>query len=130
MKHILQRRRTDCGVASLAMILGISYNKALNALFPNKKKNTTYDVNLVRFIVALKKLNVKFDIKDVRIKALDKCNIANFKYPSIVAISQFGLGHAVIWTGSEILDPLSKTSYDLDYYQSRLLWILPLKDLK
>jgi ABC-type bacteriocin/lantibiotic exporter with double-glycine peptidase domain len=130
MRHILQRRRTDCGVASLAIILGISYSKALNALFPNKKKNTTYDVNLVRFFAALKKLNVNYNVRDVRIKALDKCSIVNFKHPSIIAINQSGLGHAVIWTGNEILDPASKTSYDLEYYQSRLLWILPLKDLK
>jgi ABC-type bacteriocin/lantibiotic exporter with double-glycine peptidase domain len=65
MKIIRCKRNNDCGVASLAMIAGISYRKAMKILHPEMfgwffiKRNCDASTPLGDLIAALDKLGIK-----------------------------------------------------------------------
>jgi ABC-type bacteriocin/lantibiotic exporter with double-glycine peptidase domain len=119
VKYVRQRYNNDCGVASLAMVAGIPYAKAMRMLHPNHKKGEPYSTTLIELSKALKILGFKN-------KAV-YCDLSTLKQRAIVSVSNKGLFHAVAWTGSEIFDPAYK-AHELDYYQDRLNWVLVIQD--
>ena len=52
--HVSQRRSTGCGIACLAMVAGVSYRKAVKAIFGNRKVKD-HQVDVDQLAKALKK---------------------------------------------------------------------------
>lgn len=108
MRLICQKYRTDCGVSSLAMIANCSYEQALKAIFPQRKKHTSYATTIEDLTNGLKRLKRKSIWKS---PLLDNKKISLLKLKkNAILILSFGNAdfHAVVWNARKkaIFDPL------------------------
>jgi ABC-type bacteriocin/lantibiotic exporter with double-glycine peptidase domain len=102
MKYIKQRHTNGCGVAALAMVTGISYDRALKLIDPKRKSGTKYPgTSLEQALKTFTKMGIKYQIHfDTKLK-----DIKNNAYVS--ASLPCGCRHAVVWDAEnkKILDP-------------------------
>lgn len=100
IRFVPQRRSTDCGVACIAMIAGVSYQEAFDAIgFPAECEEfyTTH----TRLTNALRRLGVSVSRRKFR-------SWVDIPGPAIVAVnhrSNRQLFHWVTFDGRQILDP-------------------------
>ena len=106
MKLVLQKRSTDCGVASLAMISGANYDEALAAVFPNRKPHTSYATTLENIAEGFARLGLAVSC-DIPFLTGDKTSLTQIKRNALIILD---LGdfeyHAVVWC------PWKKAIYD------------------
>ena len=63
MRRVRQRHRHDCGVAVVAILANVSYEIALDAVFPGRKKPRELRTTGQRLARALKKFGLRCDGK-------------------------------------------------------------------
>ena len=126
MKSIKQRHNSSCGPTCLAMILGVSYEKALKIAHPNHKKGKSYSTLYDRIAKVLDKYNIEYEIKHPR-------NLPMYKNEkAIIYIGRkhvltkgpyagMFMGHWIVWDPEkqEFLDPGTKRH--LNYYKAAYL---------
>ena len=57
MDFISQPHKSSCGIASLAMILGITYEKAVATVFPTRKKHSGYGTTINHLLNGFNRLD-------------------------------------------------------------------------
>lgn len=110
-KHIKQKGKWDCCIASIAMMVGEDYAVVLLAyekLYPNHKKKGLSDDEILKLLKAFK---CRPKIIDAVIK-----NISGLMF--LPSKNENG-SHAVYFNGREILDPNYKVP-GKKYYQKKL----------
>lgn len=130
MRKIRQRHRSGCTVASLAILLGISYNKALNILYPDHQPYQRIPGDLDKIVEAFKRAKVKtifhMNFSKLFLGSNDNVvEIKSFKNPALLCIYQQDFSkfnHAVVWDPitKKVLDPGRKRNLPVSYYQRRL----------
>lgn len=110
MKYVRQKHVKGCGVASLAMVTGLSYNDALKLIDPQRQKGKEYrGTALEQVLKAFNDMGVKYRIHfNSKLK-----DIKNDAY--ICASLPCGCRHAVAWDAKnkKILDPdTTEVSHD------------------
>jgi ABC-type bacteriocin/lantibiotic exporter with double-glycine peptidase domain len=120
MKYIRQRHNDDCGIASLAMVAGISYRKAYKLLRPMGNRVWCLGTWDEEICGAMRELGIDYEL------TYDK-SFFKLGRPAIVAIDvgESGFTHAVAYdpkTGS-IMDPgiMYMTGYSLSYCKRKFL---------
>lgn len=102
MKYIRQRHANGCGVASLAMATGISYDRAMKLIAPNRKKGTVFEgILLEQTLKALNDMGATYRVRFDR-------KLRQIKNDALISISlPCGCRHAVAWDAKtkQILDP-------------------------
>lgn len=111
MQHIKQRFGTYCFPTCIAMIAGISHEKAIKVVHPRRKKHSNYATNVIQGSKALNKLKILYDWKFNFAKLFNekKLKFKDIKNPAIICIKypeQEKYNHVVVW------DPLMKKIYD------------------
>ena len=61
MKPIKQQHETGCGIAAIAMIAGVSYQKALEITHPNYLRRKQQFINWKQLRNSLDKFGIKYD---------------------------------------------------------------------
>lgn len=125
MKRVQQKHRLGCFNACIAMITGLSYEKALKLVHPKRRKGEYTETHLPEVVVALIKINADYKL------TFDK-NIKNIKNPAIVIVKwKNGSSHAVVWDPElkKILDPWKPIS-KLNDYKKYFLYAIEIKSLK
>lgn len=111
---------TDCGIVALSTITGLSYNKTLKTVLPNRRKYADYGVSINDLLNFCSK-------HKLRIKGKTSPIIKNLKHHSLIIIevplhNKKSDLHAVVWDAEskKILDAggWGKT---IKYYQKRAL---------
>jgi hypothetical protein len=111
-----QKYKSDCGIASIAALLDISWEDARKAIFPNRKKGKSYATSIDDLISGFARLghnsNWKFPLKKKR-----RIGLIDIKKDAIL-ILDFGDNeyHAVSWSHKEkaVYDPLMDRPLYLD----------------
>jgi len=123
MRRIRQRHKSSCGPTCLAMVLGISYNKALEITHPNhikgKSYSTTFEdiekvlkLNKVNYIVKHPNKLPKYKKEKAIIYIARKRVLTKGPYVGMLA------GHWIVWNpeNQEYLDSCNKKHNN--YYKS------------
>ena len=135
IKKIRQKHRSGCSVASLAMLLGISYQQALWTLHPNHQPYETVcgDMWTIKDALVRAKAKLIFHSNLGKLHKIDdeEVDIRSFKKPAILGIYQrdiSGANHAVVWDPDtqKVLDPGRKRNLPVNYYQRRLVFAFEL----
>lgn len=140
MKLIKQRHTTGCGIASLAMVAGISYAAACKLLHPKHvlrhKLSAIYEPDVV---ASLRKLGIKANAvkartltngvpRIIQIKELTQPSILIIEVPKRYGKIEFEntTMHAVVWDpiSKKILDPNPIPALKYDFYQKNLRWVI------
>jgi hypothetical protein len=103
MKYVSQKHRNGCGVASLAMVTGIGYDRSMKILAPKRKPGSFYHgTTLEQTLRALTKLRIQYRM------VFDHISFDRIKNPAYISFVQpCGCRHAVAWDPQtkKILDP-------------------------
>lgn len=136
MKKIRQKHKTGCTVASLAMLLNISYEEALKLLYPDRKSGKvagSFDLLVETF--KREKIKTKFhnNLISVFTGSKDNFKIKDLKKPTLVCIYARDIAngnHAVVWDPikKRILDPGMEKSFPIKWYQDRLTFAFELEE--
>lgn len=107
MKHVRQKHTTSCGVAAFAMVMNLSYRKAMKILFPKRFwwfSDATTKISMLR--TGCKKLGYdtelvagELDFTKIRTRTV-------LIVQPLVAQEDPEIKHAVVW------DPLTKSVLD------------------
>ena len=136
MKYIKQKHKYGCAVACLAMLTDVSYEGALNYLYPKRKYRSK--------VAAIKQLETVKTLIELGFnpKVLYPDNLLSIKTKALLVIKGSpGYTHAVVWDPKSkmVLDPaISHFSYikelnikDIkkynDYYKKNLCYALRIK---
>jgi hypothetical protein len=118
MKHVYQKHVNTCGVASFAMLTGISYDKSLRLFHPCREPGSIVETTSLeddRRVFAKVGIPIMVKWKPVKLKNLHKDALISITLPIKYGSSCWcGKGHhAVVWDHKEqiIRDP-SKLSYN------------------
>lgn len=130
IKKIYQKHRNGCTVASLAMLLNISYDEALKLLHPNRKPRQRVSGNIETIFDVFIKNKISVQIYNNLKTALgfdtvDIVSITDLKNPALIALytrEESGKNHVVVWDpeSKKILDPGRYRNLPVKYYQKRL----------
>lgn len=122
--HVSPRRCTDCAITSMATITGITYEKALKLILPNRKKYTDYSATIENILDCFVKLKINVSqVNNPVIKDLKNHSILIIKIPYKGNYDY----HAVVWDAKRkvILDGWKKPrSYYR--YQKKVLYCFKL----
>lgn len=131
----MQRHRTGCAVASLAMLLDISYNKAMQVLHPKRKQYQRVTGDIWKISKALKYLKKNFTVHS-NLGTLfgnvnNKVDIKSLKNPALLCLYTVDIvkgNHAVVWDPEtqKVLDPGRKKNMPISFYQKRLTFAFEL----
>lgn len=130
MIKIRQKHRTGCCVASLAMLLGISYEDALKALHPNRKPHQKVSGRMNTIAKALNRLGIEVkihnNISNLMFNIGEHIDIKSLTKPALLCIYMVDVhtdNHAVVWDPKtrKVLDPGRTKNRSVEYYQKRLL---------
>lgn len=125
MKHIRQKHMNGCGVATVAMLLGMTYNQVLKHMYP--KRWFWQPVKPFSIGDALWSLGWEYNefvLKYYHIQQITKAAIFIIKWTdedrSAFPFYDYET-HAVAWDPQtkSILDPALKYAHPLEYYQKR-----------
>lgn len=126
MQHIKQRFRTDCFPTCIAMIAGITHEKAIKIVHPRRKRGSRYGTNLITGCKALKKLKIRHNWfmpwgEKVKLKDIKNPAIICVKFPEHTTYS-----HVVVWdpNNNKILDPGMDKPYCRAKYEKNIKWYL------
>lgn len=116
MRRIKQRHITGCGPASLAMLTGISYQKALKLMLPDRQFGECACTNIFDNLRAFEdlELNVKVSLKKTSLRQLKQNAIIIVEMPQK---KDHALQHAVVWDHEkkEVVDPWAwKSDFEID----------------
>ena len=119
----MQKHVDGCVIACFAMVMGVSYDKALKAVHPKRKKGKKIDgIPFVNLIKILNKLHIHIAVYPF------SRNILKIQRPAILLMNQQGCdwSHVVVWDpeSKKILDPDRKKRCSFEYYQKELEWYL------
>lgn len=122
MKRVVQRHKTGCGVACIAMIYGLNYEKALKLVHPNRKSGQKAYTSAFRISEILKSQNSKY-----KVYLTSGFSAKTIKNPCILGIRQVkdkakGFPkrfHWVIYEKGKILDPWAGSAYNINYCEKR-----------
>lgn len=110
MKLVKQKTKTDCGVACLAVLAGISWSSARNALFDDQRKDN-FGTDTQQMRAALKKFGIITSKRLVRCKNPSK-NPDRLTKDALLHTNKLADGHShwAVWDAQrmEILDPYYK----------------------
>jgi len=127
MEYIKQRFRTDCFPTCIAMIAGITHEKAIKIVHPRRKKGSRYGTNLITGCNALKKLKIRHNWF---MPWGEKVKLKNIKNPAIVCVkfpdSATLYTHVVVWdpVRNKVLDPGVNKPYRRTEYEKNIKWYL------
>lgn len=134
IKKVLQKHKSGCGVACVAMILGITYDEAMKIVHPRRRPWKKPKVTIVQYIKTFKKLNLKFTVKLV-----DGYDLSKIKNPCILGLrweddnhksmDPINGWHAVVFH-KKVLDPYSfgkYKPYSLKYTKKHVFVIFEFK---
>ena len=112
MRLVRQQDTTGCGIASVAMIAGISYAQAKRVLFPDVTGGRrNYSLNAYQLRDGLRSLGFQVSNNFVRVPR----DIRNLKFTAILKANeqQDGGWHSVVWNPMRqlILDPNTKNGH-------------------
>lgn len=107
MRYIKQKHVGGCGIASVAMLSGVSYNKALQTVFPNRKPYTDVATHIHHMLCGLETLGSRCYL------SYKKGKLRTFKQDAIIVIRitdqlpNKPLFHAIVWDSKakKIMDP-------------------------
>ena len=134
MRHLRQRYRSDCFPTCVAMIAGLSHEKALKAVHPKHKKGERYSTSIFQGAAALKRLKLRF--KPSFAPMFDDVKLSDIKHVAIIKINwrsqerwrknKKRFGHVVVW------DPKTQMIYDPGYdrplprslYERNMRWYI------
>jgi hypothetical protein len=125
MKHIRQKHKNGCLIASVAMVLGITYEAALKLIHPRRKKRKGVALPLIYLLPILKKANIQIKFHFFKWNPdSDIWNIKKMERPTILLIEfdNCNWTHAIAWDPEKkrILDPDRKNALTTKYYQKHL----------
>lgn len=131
MRQVKQRHKTGCGPASLAMLTGISYQKALKLMLPKRRPRECACTGIHDMLRAIEKLGLKCDVsfKKVKLDSLKKdamLIVSNPRHGKLHTGS-----HALVWDSKQkrIIDPWgwkSKIVMDKKYIHKHLKFSIAL----
>ncbi len=116
MKYVRQRHITGCGVAAVAMLTGVSYDMALQAVRPDRKRGDCACTSLTDFLRDIEDLGHKCHVsyKKSKLQKFDQNAMIIVKNPTKEAHAPL---HVVAWDAEKkkILDPWGrKSTFDID----------------
>ena len=129
MKRIQQRYQSDCSVACVAMVLGISHKQSLKLVHPRHRKRTPYFTTDAQIVRALDRLDLDFRL----VKAIQPSRQANKKLIRSLRCSAIltvraapGMLHDVVWdpNNQKILDPWPDKHFTLNDCSDKLAYAL------
>src|SRR5438270_5264491 len=111
MQFIKQHTQSDCGVACVAMLAGVSYEKANKALFPKTSPRITSSGKLAK---ALRTLGRK-PLVD-RMISLKRIDFNDLRHDALIGVVMDGsCKHWVVWDANKrrILDPYTDYEHEI-----------------
>ncbi len=104
MLLVKQKRETDCGVAALAMLAGVTYEDAMGALF-DKRPKRSFRTKPDQMRAAALKFGVVLSKRRIRCVYPDR-----LARDALIWSKWGGDWHWVVWdsTGKQLLDPLDR----------------------
>lgn len=128
MHRVRQKHEFGCGVAAIAMVANISYEKALVIAHPYRKPWQRTDTSFERVLLALTFLGL-----DPKLEKEPR-RISSIKRPAILVVNchtkKEPYLHAVAWdpTNKRILDPYVKRPWPRRKYQRGLTHIIEIQN--
>ena len=114
MRYIKQRHANGCGAASLAMVTGVSYKRAVQIIAPQRKKGEVFKGTLLEEVLkAFTDMGVPYKVRFDR-------KLRNVKNDAWISISlPCGCRHAIAWDAKngQIMDP---DPFDTDHDGNKL----------
>lgn len=104
MRYVVQEDLIGCGVACVAAILGISYQRALSLFENGQKKADNRGFLCKEIVLAFKKKSLEYEYKYIKSKLRKKI----YKQGTIVFLRRsikYSEGHYVCRMGSSWMDP-------------------------
>lgn len=128
IKKVKQKHKLGCASACLAMVMNISYEKALKKLKPHRKSHQRTSANILELIATLKKNNfnpiVYWYLSDTKpIATVDTMALIVVKTNLLLDYT-----HVVVWDPKtkRILDPAREKALPLKTYQKSVRFIIKL----
>lgn len=117
MRFIRQKHRYGCGIASLAMLTGLTYDQMLELVYPNRTPGS----NLSAIQGAEHLGKIIQDVLGLKGKVIDptKTSLSEIKVPTLVWLNDKHAGHLVVWNPEvgQIWDPDHGPSENLSGYE-------------
>jgi ABC-type bacteriocin/lantibiotic exporter with double-glycine peptidase domain len=111
MRYIKQKHITGCGVAAVAMLTGVSYDKALKVVRPDRKPGDCACTSLKDMISGIETLGHKAQLsyKNTKLRGSKQNAMIIVSNPSRSPHAPF---HVVVWDAEkqQILDPWGRPS--------------------
>lgn len=111
MRYVKQRHITGCGVAAVAMLTGVSYDRALKAVRPDRKPGDCACTSLTDFLRGIEDLghNCHVSYKKGSLRRSDRNAMIIVKNPTKDPHASL---HVVAWDAEKkkILDPWGRAS--------------------
>lgn len=107
MKLIKQKHENGCGIACVAMIGNLSYNKAIKIVYPNGRPKKITGTNIIELQCSLFELNLITKIYSPRVEF----KIQDLKNDAILCYQDRpGAYHAIVWNAElkKIFDPTGR----------------------
>lgn len=106
IERVQQKHRTSCVPACVAMLAGISYERALALVHPKREKGQLYLSRMQDACSAFKRLGIKHRLRCV----MPPYDLSKIKHPAMLKLHgrpYFPCTHAVVWDPcrQRILDP-------------------------
>lgn len=117
MKTIIQRGENDCGVACVAMLADVSYEKARNAIYPKGREKLTKTKDLLIALTALGRKPLSYRRKPFGTKSPDDLDKDALMFAMLD--NQEGSKHWVVWDSKKrkVREPYpNKLTYRLRGY--------------
>jgi ABC-type bacteriocin/lantibiotic exporter with double-glycine peptidase domain len=113
MKHIRQKHKTSCGIASVAMLADIDEDTAIKYVLPKRKPHSGYGSSQYDLVKGLTKLGFKAKFHN-KIKKFDK-----LKNNSLIILKVGkNLYHSIVWNAKYriIFDPAHPNPVVYNYH--------------
>lgn len=107
MKYIRQKHKLGCGSASLAMVMGISYDQALSLIHPLRPKYSKVCTDIIRIGSVL--VNAGYKVEPKILTSLDDPRTVLDSRMAIMIVWMdefYPWRHACAWDGKKVFDPM------------------------
>lgn len=122
MRFVSTRHDACCGVASIAMVTGIGYDKIRKLIVPkNIPKGKFHGTTLEKALKTLTKLGKRYKV------SFRKITFTKLKHNAYISINMpCGTRHAIVWNAktSRIMDPSGFRCVTKEYARTHLNFII------
>lgn len=126
MKYVRQKHKLGCGSASLAMVMGISYDEALSLVHPSRPKYSRVCTDIRRIGSILVDAGYKVEPK-ILTEVDDRRAVLDSRMAIMIVWMDafYPWRHACAWDGEKVFDPMFREGLGpAEFYMDHMVKVI------